>query len=58
MKNKAIIILFLLSLLGLQGCVTQAIGAAVSTTVAVATIPVKLGVAATNIVIDSVIDDD
>lgn len=58
MKDKTIITLFVFSLLGLQGCVTQAIGVAVSTTVAVATIPVKLGVAATNIVIDSVTDDD
>jgi hypothetical protein len=58
MKSKTIITLFIFSLLGLQGCVTQAIGAAVSTTVAVVTIPVKLGVAATNIVIDSVTDGD
>ena len=61
MKNKSII-LFILSILALQGC-TQIIGATTSATVAVASVPVKMSAAAagaaasavTNTVIDRIV---
>ena len=56
MKNKIIITAFTLSLLGLQGCATQIIGAATSATVAVATIPVKMSAAAASAATNTVID--
>lgn len=63
MKKKLLTVIFLFSVLGLQGCATQLIGAAASATVAVASVPVKMGSAvagaaagaATSAIIDSVI---
>ncbi len=56
MKHKIRIIIFLLSILGLQGCAAQIIGAATSATVAVATIPVKMSAAAASAATNTVID--
>ncbi len=63
MKNKIIVATCLMSVLSLQGCATQIIGAVASTTVAVAAIPVKMSAAAagaaagavTNTVIDRMV---
>ena len=60
MKNKIILTMLFVSILSLQGCAAQIIGTVASTTIAVAAIPVKMGVAvagaaasaATNTVID------
>jgi starvation-inducible outer membrane lipoprotein len=61
MKHKTIITLFIFTLLMLQGCVTQVIGLAASTTVAVASVPVKMSAAAaaavTSTVIETIIGD-
>jgi hypothetical protein len=56
MKHKIIITLLIFHLFMLQGCVTQVIGIAVSTTVAVASIPVKMSAAAATAVTSTVID--
>jgi len=55
MKYK-IRIIFFLTLLGLQGCTGQIVGAATSATVAVATIPVKMSAAAASAATNTVID--
>lgn len=63
MKNKLLTTAALFSVLALQGCATQLIGAAASATVAVASVPVKMSAAAagaaagaaTNAVLDRVV---
>jgi len=56
MKNKILIISFITCTLGLQGCVSQVIGAATTATVAVASIPVKMSAAAASAATNTVID--
>lgn len=56
MKNKFTAIVFFFSLLGLQGCATQVIGAAASATATVASIPVKMSAAAASAATNTVID--
>ena len=56
MKNKILLITFVISLLSLQGCASQIIGAATTATVAVASIPVKMSAAAASAATNTVID--
>ena len=56
MKHKIIITLFIFHLFMLQGCVTQVIGIAASTTVAVAAVPVKMSAAVATAITGTVID--
>lgn len=56
MKHKTIITLFIFTVVILQGCVTQVIGLAASTTVAVASVPVKMSAAAAGAVTSTVIE--
>lgn len=54
-KYRMITTLFIFNLLMLQGCVTQVIGIAASTTIAVASVPVKMSAAAAGAVTSTVI---